>query len=246
MAETVSANKSVLGQTLTLDGVPSLIIGVLPPGFHFAPVGAADYWIPLHWTTTRDIRTRSPLSRRRTFEAGISVATAYADLRRSHSKSQSHTRVRTAIERGSHSTCGCHRRRYPADADGASSGAGLLSLVGFVNVSSLLLVKTENRRREIAVRSALGASRGRLIYSSPWKAISLRVGMLHWSFLAFCAVGLLPGLIPPRLLDNMPYLQHLHLNAHYRSLCTDDFYRRRNSLRRLQRCNCFCRTRRRG
>ena len=37
-----SASKGVLGQTLTLDGVPSLIIGVLPPGFHFAPVGAAD------------------------------------------------------------------------------------------------------------------------------------------------------------------------------------------------------------
>ena len=32
--------------------------------------------------------------------------------------------------------------------------------------------------------------------------------------LAYCAVSLLPGLIPPRLLDNMPYLQHLHLNAH--------------------------------
>ena len=179
-----SASKGVLGQTLTLDGVPSLIIGVLPPGFHFAPVGAADYWVPLHWLPQGDIRTGHPYLGVGRLKQGISVATAYADL------SAIAQQIAVAYPRSNRDRSAVVIPLVDAIVGDIRptlvallAGAGLLSLVGFVNVSSLLLVRTENRRREIAVRSALGGSAAGSFTSSPWKAISLRG---RDAALAFC------------------------------------------------------------
>ena len=88
-------------------------------------------------------------------------------------------------------------------------------MIGFVNVSSLLLVRAESRRREIAVRGALGASRARLIRQFAVEGFLLAgagcgIGLL----LTLCAIGMLARQVPRDLLDNMPYLQGLHFNAH--------------------------------
>jgi hypothetical protein len=40
--------RDVLGQVVDLDGVPNVIIGVLPPNFHFAPAEPVEFWLPLH------------------------------------------------------------------------------------------------------------------------------------------------------------------------------------------------------
>jgi hypothetical protein len=50
------ANRNVLGETVMLDGNPSVIIGVLPRGFHFAPVESAGFWATLHWPPNLDPR----------------------------------------------------------------------------------------------------------------------------------------------------------------------------------------------
>jgi predicted permease len=93
-------------------------------------------------------------------------------------------------------------------------GAGLLSLIGFVNVSSLLLVRAESRRREIAVRGALGASRARLIRQFAVEGFLLAAsGCALGLILASCAISILAGQIPQALLDNMPYLAGLHVNV---------------------------------
>src|SRR5579884_41363 len=50
------ARRDILGQSVTLDGDPNIVIGVLPPGFYFPPVGTADYWTALHPAGGCDLR----------------------------------------------------------------------------------------------------------------------------------------------------------------------------------------------
>jgi predicted permease len=93
-------------------------------------------------------------------------------------------------------------------------GAGLLLLIATVNVASLLLVRSESRRREIAVRGALGASRGRLVRQFITEGVALvAAGSAIGVTLAWTAMRLLVGMIPKEMMASMPYLRGLELNA---------------------------------
>jgi predicted permease len=94
-------------------------------------------------------------------------------------------------------------------------GAGLLLLIACVNVASLLLVRSESRRREIALRRAVGASSLRLTNQFAAEGLVLvavggGVGLLSAHF----AMQLLTKLIPEDMLAGMPFLLGLGLNVH--------------------------------
>jgi predicted permease len=94
-------------------------------------------------------------------------------------------------------------------------GAGLLLLIACVNVASLLLVRSEGRTREIAVRGALGASRARLMRQFVTENLVLvAAGALAGVVLAAWAMPLLTQLIPADMMAAMPYLRGLGLNRH--------------------------------
>ena len=88
------------------------------------------------------------------------------------------------------------------------SGAGLLLLIACVNVSSLLLVRFENRKREVAVRGALGASNARLVRQFVTGGLVLvTTGSLFGMALAYGAMQTLLRLISKDMLFGMPYLR---------------------------------------
>jgi predicted permease len=211
-----AANPSVAGETVVLDGVPFVIIGVLPRSFHFAPAAKAGFWKTIDPELMRAPRSGHPFYGVARLKPGISVAAAYADL------APIARQIAAALpeanrDRGvtviplAEAILGDIRPTLVA----LLAGAGLLSLIGFVNVSSLLLVRADGRRRELALRGALGASRSRLLRQLAVEgSVLASAGFVLGLMLASIAIGLLVRQIPRGVLDDMPYLQQLHLSGH--------------------------------
>lgn len=209
--------RDVLGQTVTLDNEPYTIIGVLPRDFRFAPVEPASFWTPLDATGAcerrRVCKNLAGVGRLRN---GVSLENARAEM----------TAIAQQLE-----------RQYPDSNSGQGatvlpltqvivgdvrpvllvllSGAGLLFVISCVNIASLLLVRSESRRREIAVRGALGASRARLIRQFIVEGLVLVAGGgISGLATAYAATQLLPRLIPADKLTGMTYLLGVGLNLH--------------------------------
>jgi macrolide transport system ATP-binding/permease protein len=210
------ADPGVIGRTITLSGTSHVIVGVLPPDFQFAPRGRAELWTTLHAAgscdTRRSCHNLEGIGR---LQDGVTVKAALAAM----------SSIAQQLE-----------MQYPESNrnQGASvlplsavmvgdlgsilltllGGAGLLLVIACVNVMSLLLVRSESRRRELAVRSALGASAGRLFsqFVTEGSLLALAGGGLGLAT-ADWIMRLLTGLIPPEMMANMPYLRDLGLHG---------------------------------
>jgi macrolide transport system ATP-binding/permease protein len=209
--------RDAVGRAVTLSGETYTIIGVLPQDFQFAPVGNAEFWTALQPTDDcakrRGCHNLVGVGR---LGDGVSVEMARADMKT----------IAARLE-----------TQYPDDNRGQGAyvaplsdmilsdvrpvlltllaGAGLLLLIACVNVSSLLLVRSESRRREIAVRGALGASRIRLIrqFTTEGMLLVLAGTLLGVAGAQLAMKGLL-RLISQDMVDTMPYLAGLGLNLH--------------------------------
>ncbi len=206
----------VLGERVTLDGVPLVVVGVLPRGFHFAPVEPAEFWTTLHGFCAdmpHDCHALYGVGRLKERVSAVAAGTDLESIAAQIAAQYPHSnrdRSATVTPLGD-AILGEIRPTLIA----LLAGAGLLSLIGFVNVSSLLLVRAESRRREIAVRGALGAGRARLVLQFAVEGFLLAgSGCLLGLVLGWGAIRILPGLIPAALLENMPYLEGLHFNLH--------------------------------
>jgi predicted permease len=209
--------KDVIGQTVTLSGITTTIIGVLPENFQFAPRGRAEFWGTLHASEGCELRRSCHnLDGVGRLKNGVSVQAAAADMsliaRELEAQYPDSNRGQGASVLPLSEVIGGDIRPILLLLLG---GASLLLAIASLNVSSLLLVRSESRKREIAVRGALGASPARLIRQFVTEGLVLVLASSALGLLsAEWAMRLLLTLIPTDMSAGMPYLRALGLNFH--------------------------------
>ncbi|HEY0024684.1 MAG TPA: ABC transporter permease [Longimicrobium sp.] len=183
------ADSSIVGRRVTLNGASFRVVGVLPPGFRGPAELGGDLWgsFVRHPHETRDSRSLRVFARLR---EGVGVAAAREELAR-----VSATLAREYPEnRGMKAVLTPLRRELARDSEkplillGAMTS--LVVLVACCSVSNLLLARGAARQREIAVRAALGATRGRIV-----RQLLTESGLLC---LAGAAAGLGLGMVAVR------------------------------------------------
>jgi predicted permease len=212
-----SGRRDVIGQSVSMNGESYTIVGVLPRSFEFAPRRDSEIWVPLldknGCEQRRSCHNLYGIGRLRD---GVGIDAARADLKRIAKQLEaqypgSNRGQGAAVQPLSELIVGDVRPILLT----LLSGAALLFLIACVNVASLLLVRSESRRREIAVRGALGATPARLIRQFVTEGILLAA--------AGCAAGLAIGewlmrllshLLPKVMLIRLPFLGDVSMNAH--------------------------------
>jgi putative ABC transport system permease protein len=196
-----AADPAVIGRTLVLDGEAYTVIGVMPPGFGFAPYWAtgARLWAPLVLDRRHGDRNGSSLRIFGRLRKGWNLEQARQDL----------AAIAAPLEQaypGTNQGLTAIPLQEKVVGDVRPALLILLAAVGFVlliacaNVAHLQLMRAANREREFALRAALGAARGRLVQQSLVESLMLSLGgAILGLLLAHAGVGLLLALAPAEL-----------------------------------------------
>ncbi len=151
---------TILGERIALDDGTYEVVGVMPPGFAFP--GASEFWLPLR---PRQIAGGGmyyvdTIARLQLYSGLEQARSALVTLRESRKRELPALALRTEIR-----VMSLHERLYGNFTQPLIlllGAVGCVLLVGCANIANLLLARSSTRRAELAIRAAIGASRGRL------------------------------------------------------------------------------------
>ncbi len=201
-----AASEDIVGRSILVNGKPHVVVGVMPQGFAFP--NNQKVWVPLVPLVAKDLRTFRGLFAFGRLKPGVTVDRARQELDAIAGRLS--TEYPTTNE-GWVSNLRTLReaflpREVPLVLALMMAGVTLVLFIACSNVANLLLARAAGRRREISVRAALGAGRGRIVRQLLTESLvlgllSVPLGIL----LAVVGTRLIAAGIPP---DQVPYYIH--------------------------------------
>ena len=191
--------EAAIGKTITVYGNPLEIVGVAAPGFRYP--GAADLWAP--WLTTNGGTNRSLHNYQAVgkLKAGVDLTRAQAQMRTigdtlARQYPENRLKTVTLIPLQERLTGNLQVTLWVL-----MSAVGVVWLIACANIANLLLARAAGRTREIALRAALGAGRGRVVRqllteSCVLAGVAGLAGLLLASMLVQGLVALSPANLP--------------------------------------------------
>jgi len=210
------SDRSVLGRSLTLDGAPYEVVGIMPPGFDFPPFfdlqggyhpAPPDVWIPLSLKAPKaqgvDLNYRGAffLEVLAQLRPGMSISQCQSDLATINARLEQEY---PETNKSWGVTVVPLQTQFSGKVRPAllilMGAVGFVLLIGCANAANLLLARAVTRQREIAIRLALGASRLRLIRQLLTESVLLALASGGLGIaLAYGAMRVLVALSPPRI-----------------------------------------------
>jgi putative ABC transport system permease protein len=198
----------MLGKTLMIGGTPYQVVGVMARGFRF--LEDAELWLPAGQNPVgqrgRNVRYINAIAR---LKPGVSLEQADAAMKTIAARLENQyadtntgftTDLRFLLD---HVTSQARRTLYMLLA-----AVGFVLLIACANIANLLLVRSVDRQREVAVRAALGADRGRLVKQFLTESMLLSVlGSALGLLLARWGIRLLVSMSP-----NIPRLDEIRID----------------------------------
>jgi predicted permease len=201
---------SIVGRQLRIDGRGLTVAGVMPPDFRF-PFQSDMWWLSDRYFNRQDrgLRIDQTIAR---LKPGVSQEQAHAEMkeiaaRLAQSYPDSNADVTAAVVPVRDFWFGKLRRSFWL----LLGACGFVLLIACANVANLLMTQATVRERELAVRAALGASRGRLIRQSMSEALLLvAIGCVGGIVLGAWSLRMLVALLPEELL---PFFVKIQLDS---------------------------------